>query len=442
MPDWFIDMANFTFIDLFAGIGGFHQAMSQLGGHCVMACEIDEAARKIYHRNYAYSDPNLLFPNDITVFNETTAASVPDHDVLCAGFPCQPFSKSGKQLGINEARGTLFYNILAIVKAKQPSLIVLENVRNLAGPRHKETFQTIWRLLNDLGYYVPESPLIVSPHKLPVPFGAPQHRERVYILAVKRNGHGYDSIPDIASAVGSLKRSAWKVEDYCDRVEKGPQLAASVQAAIDYWGVLVHGLQEKDVKVPSFPLWSETWKNSFIDDTMPDWKKKILAKNMSFYAEHRSLLSDWLSNDNYSSLTPTQRKLEWQCGNHWDIWDSLIQLRPSGIRVKRMTHFPAMVAINQRSILGNPYKRYISVGEGLRLQGFDSSFSFDGQSEDASFKQLGNAVNVGAVKFVVALSQMLWIDRFPNDTVMLDDSTISCLKSVCVYERNKQLQLL
>ena len=107
-----------------------------------------------------------------------------------------------------------------------------------------------------------------------------------------------------------------------------------------------------------------------------------------------------------------------------------------------MTHFPAMVAINQRSILGNPYKRYISVGEGLRLQGFDSSFSFDGQSEDASFKQLGNAVNVGAVKFVVALSQMLWEDRFPNDTVKLDDSTIFDLKNVCVYERNKQLQLL
>ena len=418
-------MPKFKFRDLFAGVGGFHQAMTQLGGECVMACEIDETARKIYECNYLSNCESIRFSNDITEFNETTAKDVPNHDVLCAGFPCQPFSKSGKQLGINEARGTLFYNILTIVKAKQPSLIVLENVRNLAGPRHKETFQTIWRLLNELGYFVPESPLIVSPHKLPPPFGAPQHRERVYIVAVKRTAVDYDNLPDIVEEMRKIKRSDWSVKNYCNTSETGPAISQSVNTAIDFWGELLLMLQSECVKVPSFPLWSETWLHGYCDEAVPEWKRKILDKNESFFNEHKTLLSAWLSNETYKALTPTQRKLEWQCGNHWNIWDSLIQLRPSGIRVKRMTHFPAMVAINQRSILGEPYRRYISVGEGLRLQGFDSSFSFQGQSEDASFKQLGNAVNVGAVKFVVTMSQILLNDRFPNDTVQLDANAVA-----------------
>jgi DNA (cytosine-5)-methyltransferase 1 len=423
-------MPNFTFIDLFAGIGGFHQAMTQLGGECVMACEIDGAARQIYSSNHLGNHPHIRFANDITEFNERTARDVPNHDVLCAGFPCQPFSKSGKQLGINEARGTLFYNILTIVKAKQPSLIVLENVRNLAGPRHKDTFNTIWRLLNELGYYVPESPLIVSPHKLPAPFGAPQHRERVYIVAVKRTAVDYDNLPDIVEEMRKVNRSDWSVKNYCNTAETGPALTNGVTKAIDFWGELLRELELKSVKVPSFPLWSETWAHGFTYENVPDWKRKILSKNEEFFVAHQEILSRWLSNESYLNLTPTQRKLEWQCGNHWNIWDSLIQLRPSGIRVKRMTHFPAMVAINQRSILGEPYRRYISVGEGLRLQGFDSSFSFQGQSEDASFKQLGNAVNVGAVKFVVTMSQTLWKDRFPNDTVQLNAAAIADAEAV------------
>ena len=416
-------MPNFRFIDLFAGIGGFHQAMTQLGGECVMACEIDAAARKIYELNYLTNNQvDFRFSKDITEFNEETASEVPDHDVLCAGFPCQPFSKSGKQLGINEARGTLFYNILAIIEAKKPAMIVLENVRNLAGPRHIETLDTIRRLLKGLGYYLPESPLILSPHKLPSPYGAPQHRERVYILAVRYSSDWDtgDNVRDIADVLRPMHSPSWSVSDFCDPKESSPKLPQTVERAIETWGTFANVLKDKSVKVPSFPLWSESWGQQQTSDDLPGWKRKILDKNQQFYLEHKRIIDEWLGCENYLSMTPTQRKLEWQCGDHWDIWNALIQIRPSGIRVKRMTHFPAMVAINQRSILGNPYRRYISVNEGLKLQGFDASFTFAGQSDDASFKQLGNAVNVGAVKFVVLLSQMLWGERFPSDALQLD----------------------
>jgi DNA (cytosine-5)-methyltransferase 1 len=168
IQQWEKHMYSFTFIDLFAGIGGFHVAGTQLGGRCVFACEIDKYAKKAYAHNYGM-DPY----GDITTLD---AKMVPDHDVLFAGFPCQPFSIIGDRMGFEDTRGTLFFEIVRILKEKRPSAFVLENVKQLKTHDRGRTFQVIMKTLKDLGYDVHATVLNA------LDFGLPQKRERTVIV--------------------------------------------------------------------------------------------------------------------------------------------------------------------------------------------------------------------------------------------------------------------
>ncbi len=118
-----MELKKMKFIDLFAGIGGFRYALENLGATCVFSCEWDKFCRESYKLNF-----NEIPHGDITQINEK---DIPKHDILCAGFPCQPFSVSGKQKGFNDTRGTLFFDIARIVKYHKPKIILLENVKNL-----------------------------------------------------------------------------------------------------------------------------------------------------------------------------------------------------------------------------------------------------------------------------------------------------------------------
>ena len=170
---------SFTFIDLFAGIGGFHGALTALGGKGIYASEIDKNAVATYTKNW-----RLVPDGDITLAANEKTMLIPAHEVLTGGFPCQPFSKSGKQKGMEETRGTLFWNIAKIIEQRQPKIVLLENVRNLAGPRHKDDWKVIIKTLRNLGYRVSSEPLVVSPHKIPKKHGGrPQTRKRIYIAA-------------------------------------------------------------------------------------------------------------------------------------------------------------------------------------------------------------------------------------------------------------------
>lgn len=161
-------MAGFTYIDLFAGIGGFHLAADALGGKCLFASEIDVEAKKAYHANYG------IMPNgDITKISND---EIPDHDVLLAGFPCQPFSIIGNRLGFDDIRGTLFFEIARILKAKKPSIFVLENVKQLSRHNQGKTLNTILSTLRGLGYLVYWDVLNA------LDFGLPQKRERTIIV--------------------------------------------------------------------------------------------------------------------------------------------------------------------------------------------------------------------------------------------------------------------
>lgn len=167
---------GFKYIDLFCGIGGFHQAMSDLGGRCVYASDIDADCRKTYERNYGIKPDG-----DIT---KVKASDIPEHDVLCGGFPCQAFSKAGRRLGFaDETKGTLFFDICRILECHKPRYALLENVRNLASHDHGNTWKVIHDSLVDLGYNVIDEPVIFSPHYI----GVPQHRERVFIMCVRKD---------------------------------------------------------------------------------------------------------------------------------------------------------------------------------------------------------------------------------------------------------------
>lgn len=162
---------SFSFIDLFAGIGGFHIALEKLGGKCVGFSEIDKDAIKTYQHNFPET-PSL---GDITKISEN---DLPDFDVLVGGFPCQPFSIGGKGLGMEESRGTLFFDIARIIKAKRPKIILLENVKNLASKSHKHEWDVIIKTIQDLGYIISSIPFIISPNHISLEVGGrSQERE-------------------------------------------------------------------------------------------------------------------------------------------------------------------------------------------------------------------------------------------------------------------------
>jgi DNA (cytosine-5)-methyltransferase 1 len=168
--------SGFKFIDLFCGIGGFHLAMTSLGGKCVFASDIDTECQKTYKLNYG-----------IDVVGDITKVNVEDiepFNVLCAGFPCQAFSNAGKQLGFNDpTRGTLFFDVMRIARHHKPEYMLLENVKNLALHDNGRTWEVIYNTIQETGYNVLKDPVIFSPHFI----GLPQNRERVFIMCVRKD---------------------------------------------------------------------------------------------------------------------------------------------------------------------------------------------------------------------------------------------------------------
>ena len=406
---------SFKFIDLFAGIGGFHIALSELGGECVFASEIDESAQGIYRMNFEHEMKGPIVGDIIPLTEKSLSRLVPEHDVLAAGFPCQPFSKSGAQLGMDETRGTLFYNIAKIIDKRRPRVVILENVRNLTGPKHKHTWALILRVLRDLGYHVSDTPSIVSPHTLsPKLGGTPQVRDRVYIVGVYVGKQRAWKLSDEPFSfdrelLGDWKPSNWDLNKHLLQNEseildsKLYQVSDDRLAVIEMWNdFLKHVGAKKGKRLPGFPLWEFAMTSKpKIEKDMPDWKIDFLKKNSAFYVENKVSIDDWrLRHPELKTLNTSFRKFEWQAQDLKSIWLGVIQFRPSGVRVKKSDYLPALVAMNQTSIIG-ARKRTITVREAARLQAFPESFSFGDQNPAQSFKQLGNAVSVGTVKFVL-----------------------------------------
>lgn len=195
-------MNNFTYVDLFAGIGGFHIAMDNLGGRCVFASEWDKNCRTTYETNFIKSNPTLFeennFAGDITKVN---IKEIPEHDVLCAGFPCQPFSQAGQKKGFEDTRGTLFFDVAKIIKSKQPKAVFLENVRGLLHHDEGRTFKVIKDTIEKLDYSFHYKIIKASD------FNCPQHRPRLYMICFRKDVN--DSSFDFPDPIPLEKDMSW-----------------------------------------------------------------------------------------------------------------------------------------------------------------------------------------------------------------------------------------
>lgn len=375
-------MDKFKFIDLFAGIGGFHQAMTQLGGECVFASEIDKHAIETYEKNYGIN-PNI----NICDFK---AENIPKHDVLCAGFPCVAFSIAGKCEGFNdETRGTLFFEIERVLKHHHTKYIILENVKNLTSHDKGRTWAIIEEHLHKLGYRLTEQPLVVSPHH----FGIPQLRERVIILGIyDPNNINKPLNIDLGELKGKNDNSIYTILD--SEVDKKYNISDDEQKILTMWNEFYQGI---DLDIIGFPIWFDYFKQNPSDD-MSKWKKRVVERNNELYQRNKEFIDSWIEKwDNLDWCTPTQKKFEWQAGNKIDsIWEGLIQFRQSGIRVKAPNCFQTLVAVVQTPIIGK-YKRRLTPREAARLQSFPDTFILNDNDQQA-YKQLGNAVNVEVVK--------------------------------------------
>ncbi len=385
-------MEHFKFIDLFCGIGGFHQALADLGGECVYASDIDADCRKTYERNYGIKPDG-----DIT---KVEAEDIPKHDVLCGGFPCQAFSKAGKRLGFADpTKGTLFFDIMRIAKHHHPKYMLLENVRNLASHDGGNTWRVIHGAIVDAGYNIIDEPVIFSPHYI----GIPQHRERVFIMCVRKDiatlppfYFNPERIPPCS--IDSILQKDEEIDDL-DRYKLKPEMIKW----IDNWNEFIQGINCD--KLPGFPIWADSLcdmkDNPMIGDwdNLPKWEQNFIRKNSELWSQNKEFIKKWLVKARKNPLFfGSKAKLEWQAGETKkpNLWEHIMQIRPSGLRVKPGTYFPALVAITQTSIVGKR-KRYLTPRECARLQSFPDTFMYDVKNSQA-YKQFGNSINVGLVK--------------------------------------------
>lgn len=401
--------ARFRFIDLFAGVGGFHQAMRYLGGECVMAAEINQECVKTYNLNFKTSEKEIR--GDV---KKIDPASIAPFDVLCAGFPCQPFSKAGAQQGFQDkTRGNLFYAIMDILDAHpEVKFIILENVRNLADK--SENWDIITSELMKRNFYITKEPVILSPSD----FGIPQIRERVYILGIRKdirnetilsNGFIHFDDLDLEKHMRPCKMGdAWTILE--ENVDDSYIITPEQERMIFAWDEFRIGT---NIKVIGFPLWLDSFGLGVDDDKvvfdaqgyddMPQWKKRFLENNRKFYLEHREFIDAWVKKYDMTNKIKLFKKFEWNCGTDVDdIKSCLIQIRQSGIRAKRPTYYPSLVAIVNTPIIWDESKghfRKITPREAANLQSFHASYKFQG-SDAIIYRQLGNSVNVRILKIL------------------------------------------
>lgn len=416
--------ARFKFIDLFAGIGGFHQAMRSLGGECEMAAEINQECRKTYNLNYKTNEKTIR--GDV---NTIDAASIKPFDVLCAGFPCQPFSKAGAQQGFQDKdRGNLFYKIMDILDGHpEVKFIILENVRNLADKT--ENWDIITSELTKRNFYITEEPVILSPSD----FGIPQIRERVYILGIRKDirneqilTNGFIHVEDLQLQKHQKKckmGSAWTILE--KDVDDSYIISTEKEQMILAWDEF---RKSTNIKVIGFPIWIDSFGVGIDDDAevfssqgyddMPKWKQNFLRHNREFYLSHKTFIDRWIKKYDMMNQIKLYKKFEWNCGTDVeDIHETLIQIRQSGIRVKRPTFYPSLVAMVNTPIIWDDKKehfRYITPREAAKLQSFHAGFKFQG-TDAIQYRQLGNSVNVRILKILGKSLFNLAIDGWEDE---------------------------
>ena len=319
---------------------------------------------------------------------------IPNHDFCFFSPPCQAFSKSGKQFGFDEARGTLIFEVFRILKEKKPKYILMENVRNLVSHDNGNTIKVILESLHKLGYRTTKLPLILSPHQ----FGVPQFRERAFLPGIYAPEK--TNIPlefDFAGLKTKEENSIYSILDERES-DESLNVRKEENLTMQAWNEFYQGI---DIKTIGFPVWADFFHLNSDISFFPQWKKEFVRKNVELYERNKKFIDEWAKKWHvYENFTSTQKKFEWQCGEKIkSVYEGLIQFRPSGMRVKVPNVAPALVAMVQTSIIGK-YKRKLSLKECLRLQDFPDDFNFGNQSAHECYKQLGNSICVKVLEEV------------------------------------------
>lgn len=385
---------NIKFIDLFCGIGGFHQALSKYNSECVLACDIDDKCREVYQLNYGIKPEKNI--KDINEKN------IPDFDVLCAGFPCQSFSNGGKKKSLNDSRGTLFEDILRIASEKKPKFMFLENVKHIKKIDNGNTFDHIIKRINETGYYVNNKDTIfeLSPHNL----GIPQQRERVIFVCIRNDI--YDSNKIIDFKLPNKKINLDKIIEKNTNLTNKYKIPKDIENILNIWDEMIQVFDVNETLSPTI-LCNEFYKNYTDEElnNLPLWKKDYIKKNKPLYEKYKKHWDKWYNNNKeIIQKKEINGKLEWQAGKKKEndtIWNYFIQFRQSGIRVKKTNYFPTLVAIVQTPIYAKE-KRYITPRECARLQSFPEDFIMH-SNDNIAYKQFGNAVNVDVISYIIDL---------------------------------------
>jgi len=379
-----------------------------------------EHLAELYKINYGV-EPN----RNIRTVNPT---EIPDHDILCAGFPCQPFSKAGKQDGLlDEVNGSFFDIIVDILAEKQTKYFILENVRNIESHDDFKTWGYIEDKLKSLGYNIAKQ--VMSPHQ----YNIPQHRERLFIIGSKQSLAGF-SWPEKVELRHTVK-------DYLDK-EYISFIDHQRKHAISVWQKFVDSLP-KDKPIPGFPIWSmefganypidrpiseltdqelENYRGSYgislsgmsYEEKLknlpsyavknkkrlvyPSWKIRWIKANRDLWSNNKDILTPVV--EMIKSLpVPSWKKFEWNCGEgNRDLSNYIIQFRASGVRIKRADFFPSLVTVSTQIPIIGWQGRYLTPAEGARIQSFGPIELPD--SIGVCFGALGNAVNVKLVELI------------------------------------------
>ncbi|HMO75467.1 MAG TPA: DNA (cytosine-5-)-methyltransferase [Sphingopyxis sp.] len=410
------------FVDLFAGLGGFHVALERLGHQCVFAAEIDSDLQKLYECNFAFRPAGDI--------REIRLHDIPAHDLLCAGFPCQPFSKAGRQAGLScEKNGDLARIVIDRIRKARPPFIMLENVPNFLRHDGGRTWRWFSQELRHAGYSLDTQ--IVSPHD----HGIPQLRDRLFIVGA-RDGLDHFSWPEPCRRLTDVREVL--DDDATARVDLA--LPPHILEALETWGEFVRAYPV-DRRKPWFPIWAAEFGANYpfattaplavpvatlksfrgtlgvpisgrskaevaaklppyarTERAIPEWKARFLQLNRDLYEHNRSWIDPWLPR--LQPLGPSLQKFEWNFGHERSIWNSVIQLRGSGIRARATNAAPALVAAtsSQTPIIGWE-RRYMSVRERARLQDLGDLAHLP-EGSGAVTRALGNAVNAKLVELI------------------------------------------